>query len=86
MSHLETTIQGIPCHIEVTRYDPGAPMVITGSGFGDAEPPEPEEIEWRVLDRKGYRAQWLEDKMTEQDEREIDRELSEQAKQNRRRR
>jgi hypothetical protein len=39
-------------------------MRITGTGFGDADPPEPEEFEFRLLDRKGYPANWLESKLT----------------------
>jgi len=39
-------------------------MRITGTGFGDAEPPEPEIFEFRLLDRKGYPAQWLEAMLT----------------------
>jgi hypothetical protein len=34
--------------VELEHYSPGAPMRITGWGFGDAEPPEPEEIDYRV--------------------------------------
>jgi len=84
MSDLQWHIDGIPCQIEVTSYSPGAPMVITGWGFGDAEPEEPEEIEWVVLDRRGRRAEWLERKMIDDDQRDIDRQLSEQAARNRR--
>jgi len=39
-------------------------MRITGTGFGDAEPPEPEIFEFRLLDRKGYPAKWLEAMLT----------------------
>jgi hypothetical protein len=34
-------------------------MRVYGSGMGDCEPPEPEEFEYQLLDRKGYRAEWL---------------------------
>ena len=54
-----TKIGGIPCQCEVTFYSPPSPMRITGTGFGDAEPPEYEEFEFTVLDRKGYKAPWL---------------------------
>tara|TARA_B100000929_G_scaffold275348_1_gene249193 strand:- start:857 stop:1030 length:174 start_codon:yes stop_codon:yes gene_type:complete len=43
-------------------------MRTTGSGFGDADPPEDEEFEFEVYDRGGYRAPWLERKVTEEDE------------------
>lgn len=58
-----THIKGIPCEIEVTYYQAPRPMLVTGMGMGDAEPPEPEEIEFMVRDRKGYPAPWLEDKL-----------------------
>lgn len=63
----ETTVAGIPCRCLVYHYQPYRPMVITGTGFGDAEPPEPEEFEFRLLDRRGYPAPWLEDKLTDDD-------------------
>lgn len=60
-------VSGIPCQVRVLRYWPGAPMRITGSGFGDADPPEPEEFEFELLDRHGARARWLEHKLTDCD-------------------
>lgn len=54
-----TQINGIPCLCRVDFYSPGSPMRITGTGYGDAEPPEYEEFEFTVLDRKGYKAPWL---------------------------
>jgi len=39
-------------------------MRITGWGFGDAEPPEPEEFEFELyIDNK--RAPWLEDRVSD---------------------
>lgn len=55
---MKTRIHGIPCQIEVTNYSPAWP----GTYW---EPPEPEEIEFRVLDRKGHPAPWLEAKLDE---------------------
>lgn len=43
-----TTLNGQPCYCNVTWYSAERPMVITGSGFGDAEPPEPEEFEYSI--------------------------------------
>ena len=43
----ETRVAGIPCQCLVTHYSPELPMKITGTGYGDAEPPEPEEFEFR---------------------------------------
>lgn len=59
-----TQVQGIPCKCEVTHYAHACPMRITGTGFGDADPGEFEDFEFTLLDRQGYPAQWLEDKMT----------------------
>lgn len=61
----QTTIAGIPCQCEVLWYQAAEPMRITGSGFGDADPPEPEEFVFRLLDRRGRPAPWLERKLTE---------------------
>lgn len=58
-------IQGIPCQILIESYQPYEPMRITGWGFGDADPPEEEELLFQVLDRKGYPAFWLEEKMSD---------------------
>ena len=69
-----TTVAGIPCRCRVTFYSPGAPMRTTGWGYGDADPPEPEEFEFDILDRRGYPAAWLEVKLTDND---YDRLLSE---------
>lgn len=70
----ETTVQGIPCTVQIYATA-GAPMVITGMGFGDAEPPEPPEfLVDAVYDRRGYRARWLERKVTEDDVTRIKRE------------
>lgn len=59
-----TRINGIPCQCKITDYAPAQDMLITGSGFGDALPPEPGSFEFLILDRKGYRARWLEEYLT----------------------
>jgi hypothetical protein len=61
-----TRVGGIPCKCEVTHYSTGSPMRVYGSGMGDCEPPEPEEFEYQLLDRKGYRAEWLDRFVTAQ--------------------
>ena len=70
-----STIQGIPCQIEVTSYSPGQRGDRPGMGppmsYQDIEPPEPEELFYEVYDRKGYPAGWLEDKITEEDDENI---------------
>ena len=72
---IDTHVAGIPCRASLTRYSPGAPMRVTGWGFGDAEPPEPEEVEFVVLDRGGRAAPWLERKMGDDDYQRICGEL-----------
>lgn len=74
---MKTRIAGIPCEVELTYYVAPRPMEITGTGFGDAIPPELEEIEFKVLDRKGYPAPWLEAKLADADVERIESELSE---------
>jgi len=69
----DSHIQGIPCQIEITRYTPPERKIVTRTTI---DPPDPGELEWQVLDRKGYRAQWLENKMTRDDELRIDNEAA----------
>jgi len=59
-----TYVAGIPCQCLVYSYQESIPMRVTGTGYGDAEPPEPETFGFRLLDRKGYPARWLENKLT----------------------
>lgn len=63
----DTRVAGIPCQCVVYSYYPSCGMRVTGTGFGDAEPPEPEVFEFRLMDRKGYPAPWLEQKLTDAD-------------------
>lgn len=64
----ETKVAGIPCQCEVVFHSKASPMRITGTGFGDAEPPELEDIEFDILDRRGRKAPWLSRKMTQADD------------------
>ena len=63
-----TKINGIPCLCEVTFHQKASPMRITGTGFGDAEPPELEDIEYQILDRRGRPAPWLAKKLPQDDD------------------
>ena len=63
-----TQIQGIPCLVEVTTFIhvkpwKGSPHTCPSSDdyYGYTE------IEYDVLDRKGYHAKWLECKITDKD-------------------
>lgn len=60
-------VAGIPCQIEVTHYTPETPAQSTGTGFADCLAPEPAEFEFKVLDRNGRVAPWLETKITDDD-------------------
>ena len=62
-----TTVEGIPCGVRVLWYSQAVPMRTTGTGMGDADPPEPEEFEFDLLDRGGYPATWLAEKLSDQD-------------------
>ena len=63
-----TKIVGIPCKCEVIYHVKPEPMRITGSGYGDAEPPVLEDIEFEILDRRGRKAPWLARKLTQADD------------------
>ena len=61
-AHFETRIGGIPCGIRVTHYLPSLGWVQhkgAGCGPGDCDAPEYEDIEYKVLDRRGYPAPWI---------------------------
>ena len=58
---VDIRIAGIPARAEVLNYWPADP----GCTVGPADfcyPPEPEEVVFRLLDRKGNLAPWLEAK------------------------
>lgn len=70
-----TEVAGIPCQCVVHDYQPALPMVVTGPGYGDALPHEPEIFEFHLLDRKGYPAPWLETMLTDEDNARMMREF-----------
>ena len=56
-------VSGIPALAVVRYYQPPRPWrqhVFPGAGPGDCDPPEYEDIEWDLYDRRGYPAPWLE--------------------------
>lgn len=73
---LDSTIQGIPCGIWIGRID-----IKEGNYSCRAETPDEyyghRDIEFKVLDRKGYPAPWLEEKMDEDDIARIEGEILE---------
>lgn len=75
----EFSIAGIPCQIEVKHCldVPGNPSCWDSADdyYGYSE------VEWEVYDRKGYRAVWLERKLTDEICAEIDAQAFEAVKQ-----
>lgn len=51
----ETKVRGVSCICEVLEYTPEVEMAITGTGFGDADPPEPEEFSFIIRGLHGRR-------------------------------
>jgi hypothetical protein len=72
--NMETRIAGIPCQIRVDYF-----YISEGSYSPRAETPDEyyggQEIEFTVLDRKGYKASWLARKMTDEDTARIQNEI-----------
>ena len=62
-----TRISGIPCQVEVCCTAPPEPMRSWGVAMEDASPAEPGEYEIEVFDRKGYKAPWLANKLSDAD-------------------
>jgi hypothetical protein len=63
---IESSINGIPCQIKVTSYNRvkgsmsyNAPSDMDYYGYT--------EMEWEILDRKGYPASWLEKKISDRE-------------------
>lgn len=77
LSTFETTVSGIPCYCGVVNYVAAEPMQVTGTGFGDAEPPALEEFEFEILDQYHNRARWLERKLKDGDADRLRREFEE---------
>lgn len=59
------------CVIDVLHYQPECPMRITGTGFGDADPPEHEELEFDVLDPQGLPWPALQEKIDQAENQRI---------------
>lgn len=66
MLMFDSRICGIPCQIKPTTYHREVAARTWGRS-DDWHPGEPEEFEFEVYDRKGYRAKWLEAKLTDRD-------------------
>lgn len=60
----QTKIEDIDCLCRVESYSPGAGLRTTGTGFGDAEPPEDEEFHFLMMTLNGEPQQMLQDMVT----------------------
>lgn len=65
-------VDGIPCQIGVIEYVRGSYDYNAASDFDYYG-----TCSWEVLDRKGYKANWLEKKLKDEDYSRIERELEE---------
>ena len=69
----ESSVAGIPCKVKVTY----ATKLIPASWDG---PEEGGDFEFELLDRKGYRAKWLEKKLTDKDVERLEKEYEKYLK------
>lgn len=60
-AHFETEVAGIPCGVHVTHFERGTPHHLSGHPDDWCEG-ESSYVEYVLVDRKGYRAEWLERK------------------------
>jgi len=76
LPNIETTVSGIPCGVVLDNISSGHPA--RGPYYGRhgmtswGDPEDPPEVEWHLVDRRGYRAAWLEEKLTDDDLARID--------------
>lgn len=68
MTTLAIRAHGIPALAEVTYFLPYTPSTWE-------EPADGPEVEWKLLDRRGRPAPWLERLITDSEHREVDAEL-----------
>lgn len=69
----QTRIQGIPCGIHVTGVTRGSDWGVPKNPLMPDERPDADEYRYIVTDRRGYRAKWLEAKMTLDDDDHVQR-------------
>ena len=75
-TEIDVRVCGIPAIARVTHYWPGDPGYMSGPP-DRCYPPEPAELDWELLDRRGRPAPWLERKLTDAERERIERELLE---------
>ena len=72
-----TVMGGLPIGVVIDNYSGAKPWrqhTFNGAGPGDCDPPEDQEIQYRILDRAGYYAEWIHDRMSAKDETDIESE------------
>lgn len=72
---VESQICGIPCIIGISHY-----VSVAGNPYtwdSDMDYYGYTEMEWEVLDRKGYEAKWLKSKLTDEIRNRIEKEIDE---------
>ena len=72
-----TVMGGLPIGVVIDSFTGAKPWrqhTFNGAGPGDCDPPEDQEIEYHILDRAGYYAEWIHSKMSAQDETDIEHE------------
>lgn len=70
---IESHVAGIPCQIRINDFVHVKPDPTTWASADDFYGYT--EIDWDVLDRKGYEAGWLQRKLTDKDRDRIDQEI-----------
>lgn len=70
---INTQIAGIPCKVEVVHVFVQKPLGPSCDSDWDCYGYS--EVEFKVLDRKGYPARWLEAKMSSEDSERIEAEI-----------
>lgn len=77
--HFIVNAAGIPAGVVVTMYSPGTNKMITSRS---EQPNDPEELEFDLVDRKGYEARWLERRLSRDDWRDIENQVLTEIRKN----
>jgi hypothetical protein len=73
---LNVRISGIPCKVQLTHYSPGRCNRV--GHIDNWLPDDPTELEFQVYDTRGYPADWLAKKMTDEEAQRIENLLIEE--------
>lgn len=65
----------IECYARIDSYSPGLPMLVTGWGMGDCEPPEPPEVLFTLCDEDGTEAHWITNQLTDREFEDVEETL-----------